>query len=222
LKSLILAHHKKPYLISVGKPNPAKLSNFLEIDAFVLVACPENTLLDSKEFLRPVVSPFELECAIVKGRYWNPREFETDLGVLAPRLGEAVDKVGGDEYDDDDEPHFSLATGGFKKATRYASAVRSTGDNDDSNEQDDADGSNEGGTIAIRHGGGGGTLSKYVVRSAASEYLNSQRTYKGLEIKKGMDASGDREEKEGAQVQEGRSGVASGYSHESREMIEQD
>ena len=32
----------------MGKPNIAKMANFLEIDIFVLVACPENSLIDSQ------------------------------------------------------------------------------------------------------------------------------------------------------------------------------
>jgi diphthamide biosynthesis protein 2 len=39
---------KKSYTISVGKLNPAKLANFMEIECFVLVACPENSLIDAK------------------------------------------------------------------------------------------------------------------------------------------------------------------------------
>ena len=38
----------KAYTISVGKLNPTKLANFAEIECFVLVACPENSLLDVK------------------------------------------------------------------------------------------------------------------------------------------------------------------------------
>ena len=43
----------------IGKINPAKLLNFPEIDVFVLVACPENSLLDSKVLFKPVVSETE-------------------------------------------------------------------------------------------------------------------------------------------------------------------
>jgi len=50
----------------MGKLNVAKMANFLEIDIFVLVASPENSLIDSKEFFKPVVTPFELEMALTK------------------------------------------------------------------------------------------------------------------------------------------------------------
>lgn len=36
------------YTIAIGKINPAKMANFMEVDVFVLVACPENSLLDSQ------------------------------------------------------------------------------------------------------------------------------------------------------------------------------
>ena len=60
LQSLAIRAGKKPYTISVGKLNVAKLANFLDIDVFVLVACPETTaLIDGKEFLKPIISPYE-------------------------------------------------------------------------------------------------------------------------------------------------------------------
>lgn len=48
LRELIASHHKKSYTVAVGKLNPAKLANFIEVECFVLVACPENSMVDSK------------------------------------------------------------------------------------------------------------------------------------------------------------------------------
>ena len=36
------------YTIAVGKLNAPKMANFMEVDVFVLVACPENSLVDSQ------------------------------------------------------------------------------------------------------------------------------------------------------------------------------
>ena len=36
------------YTVAVGKLNVAKMANFMEIDVFVLVACPENSLVESQ------------------------------------------------------------------------------------------------------------------------------------------------------------------------------
>lgn len=52
--------------MAVGKLNVPKMANFLEIDLFVLVACPENSLVDSQEFYKPVVTPFEMEIACIR------------------------------------------------------------------------------------------------------------------------------------------------------------
>ena len=47
------------------------MANFPEIDVFVLVACPENSLFDSKEYLRPIITPFELDVALNSDREWT-------------------------------------------------------------------------------------------------------------------------------------------------------
>ncbi|KAJ1936859.1 Diphthamide biosynthesis protein 2, partial [Linderina pennispora] len=48
LKDMIRRAHKKFYVFVVGKLNVPKLANFAEIEVFVLVACPEHSLVDSK------------------------------------------------------------------------------------------------------------------------------------------------------------------------------
>ena len=48
LRKILAKAHKKSYTISVGKLNPAKLGNFMEIECFVLAACPENSVIESK------------------------------------------------------------------------------------------------------------------------------------------------------------------------------
>ena len=50
---------KKTYTLVMGKPNPAKLANFPEVDVFVMVADPLGFLMDSKEYLAPVITPHE-------------------------------------------------------------------------------------------------------------------------------------------------------------------
>lgn len=48
LRRILSKAQKKCYTISVGKLNPAKLANFMELECFVLVACPENSVIESK------------------------------------------------------------------------------------------------------------------------------------------------------------------------------
>ena len=35
----------------------------MEVDIFVLVGCTENSLVDSTEFYKPIIIPYELELA---------------------------------------------------------------------------------------------------------------------------------------------------------------
>lgn len=63
LRQLIASHHKKSYTVAVGKLNPAKLANFIEVECFVLVACPENTMVDSK--VRRAPSVHSSSCRVV-------------------------------------------------------------------------------------------------------------------------------------------------------------
>lgn len=71
LKDMIKRAGKKSYTFVVGKLNVPKLANFMEIDVFVLVACPENSLLDCSEFYKPVVTPFEMELACNSNFEWD-------------------------------------------------------------------------------------------------------------------------------------------------------
>ncbi|KFO64556.1 Diphthamide biosynthesis protein 2, partial [Corvus brachyrhynchos] len=83
LRELLCRAGKRSYTLAVGKPNPAKLANFLEVDVFVLVACAQNSLLDSSDFYRPVVTPYELELACNPAREWTGN-YLTDFRDLLP------------------------------------------------------------------------------------------------------------------------------------------
>lgn len=63
-KKILESSGKSYYTFVIGKPEPQKLANFPEIDVFVLASCPENAIFDSADFLRPIVTPLELEAAL--------------------------------------------------------------------------------------------------------------------------------------------------------------
>ncbi|XP_071118174.1 2-(3-amino-3-carboxypropyl)histidine synthase subunit 2-like [Haliotis cracherodii] len=90
LKKLIKIAGKKSYTFVVGKLNVAKLANFMEIDVFVLVSCPENTLIDSSEFYKPVVTPFEMEIALNSEREWTG-DYITDFQEILPGAASYVE-----------------------------------------------------------------------------------------------------------------------------------
>ncbi|XP_076285886.1 diphthamide biosynthesis 2 isoform X1 [Lasioglossum baleicum] len=68
VKNILKQKNKKCYILSVGKINPMKLANFPEIDAFVMITCPENEVFDSREFLKPILTPYEVELAFNSSR----------------------------------------------------------------------------------------------------------------------------------------------------------
>lgn len=75
----------KTQIISVGRINPAKLANFLEIDCFVLIGCAFNNMFESKEFYKPVVSVFEAEMALNPAWHMRyPESYVTDFKELLP------------------------------------------------------------------------------------------------------------------------------------------
>ena len=49
--------------IVVGEPTPQKLANFPEMDIFVLIASPEESILPAKGFYKPVLHPWEFMMA---------------------------------------------------------------------------------------------------------------------------------------------------------------
>lgn len=123
LRSLLRSHQKKVYTLSVGKPTPAKLANYQEIECFVLVACPENSLLLTspdvgKEFYRTMVTPWEMEVAL------NHRGTSWEQGW---RLGwshmSAMDEDASQEEQQDgssdDDVQFSAATGKLRTVRKY-------------------------------------------------------------------------------------------------------
>lgn len=118
LKETIHRAGKKSYMFAMGKLNVPKLANFLEIDIFVLIACPENSLLDSSEFYKPVVTPFEMEVACNKDREWS-EEYVTDFRHLLPGGQSHVPLA--DQQEDGEETDVSLITGALRSKNLLSS-----------------------------------------------------------------------------------------------------
>ena len=101
-KKVIKAADKRCYIMLVGKINPAKLANFPEIDVFVLVSCPQNILFDGRDYFQPVITPLELEAALLRDGDIFTDSYSADFRELLSReLGELTtendDNVEGNE-----------------------------------------------------------------------------------------------------------------------------
>lgn len=219
VKSQIQAAGKKSYTFVVGKVNAAKVANFSEIGAWVVIGCWESSLIDSKDFWKPVLTPFELELAL-KGdseRVWTGKwssDFQsilqesTQLGdTTAGRNryrtdGEIDGKVEND-LDSEEEsapPDYDLRTGRYVSHARPMQTSHlsaSAGKNPPSN------------SLARRAKGGLAVVGGEA--SPGAEYLKSRRRWKGL----GSDFEIAYEDR-GAAIEQGRSGIARGYTHVER------
>ena len=82
LRNDLKAAKKKSYTLSVGRLNPAKLANFAEIECFVLIGCNEGGVVDSKDFLAPIITPWELQLALSGAENWDPSKWTLDLGAV--------------------------------------------------------------------------------------------------------------------------------------------
>ncbi|KAK2079499.1 hypothetical protein QBZ16_001893 [Prototheca wickerhamii] len=82
---------KKTYTLLLGKPSPAKLANFPEIEVFVLVADPQGLILDCKEYLAPIISFHEAMLAFREGSEWDEAAYRLDFAVPGAGDGGAED-----------------------------------------------------------------------------------------------------------------------------------
>ena len=113
LRAVAALAGKKTYTFVMGKLNVAKMANFTEVDVFVLVACPESTLIDSSEFYRPVVTPYEFEMACNPAREWTGK-YLVDFHDVLPALAVDMEQLAVEAPAEDAEPAFSLITGSYK------------------------------------------------------------------------------------------------------------
>lgn len=214
IRKQIAAAGKKSYTIVVGKLNPAKLANFAEIDGWVVVGCWESSLVEEDAgFYRPVLTPFELEVALMpdEERIWGlswwggiesvkaveekglANDDEKADGVATGDSGVEVDE------DESDVPVFDLRTG---KLVSTARPMRKVVQKSRDEKATDQVPSKQTDALAMRPKAELATING--VLSPGAEYLRSQRTWQGL--------GGDFDDEQSAAIEEGRSGVARGYT----------
>ncbi|GLI68211.1 hypothetical protein VaNZ11_012555 [Volvox africanus] len=78
LRRLAIAAGKKTYTFLMGKPNPAKLGNFPEVDVYVMVCDAQGLILDCRDYLAPLLSPWEAATAFL-GRHLDPDDYRMEM-----------------------------------------------------------------------------------------------------------------------------------------------
>ncbi|KAF2706413.1 diphthamide biosynthesis protein [Pleomassaria siparia CBS 279.74] len=230
VQSQIAAAGKKSYTFVVGKVNAAKVANFSEIGGWVVIGCWESSLIESTDFWKPLITPFELALALQgdSERVWtgewtgdfqaileerkNTKEKGTN-GAHPEANGDGETKTDDNgEYDSEEEsapPEYDLRAG------RYVSQSRPMRSSKAAKESIQiAEGEAAVSSAAVIKRVTGDLVQVGGVVSPGAEFLRSQRTWQGL----GTDFSAVIAQEENdsvngssARMEEGRSGIARGY-----------
>lgn len=193
MKTLLTAHKKKYYIISVGKLTVAKLANFPEvlllltlfttnnsffkkknkfqIELYILISCSMNDVFENRDFYQPIVTPFDVEIAL------NNKPLDTPFSYDYNHYLDFSEVI--NVPSETNESDVSLITG---KLRRNAEEVATDVENQVALKSE--------GTLALN-----------------SEYLK-QRSWRGLEQNLGRS--------EVKLAEEGRSGTAFGYENETK------
>jgi len=227
VKKLIAAAGKKSYTFVVGKVNAAKIANFSEVGGWVVIGCWESSLFDSKEFWKPVITPFELELVLMgdENRVWTgqwtsdfkdvlqgAKESEEAVAANAAKHDANASKEDGDDDVDSEEdsapPEFDLRTGRYVSHTRPMATKRTIASSKGSSAIVSA-GSQ---SLIKRTNGELATVGNQA--SPAAEFFKNKRTWQGLgsDFEIAYDAEDGTAQAQGAVVEEGRSGIARGYA----------
>jgi diphthamide biosynthesis protein 2 len=221
-QTLISRAGKKSYTFVVGKVNPAKLANFAEIGVWVVIGCWENSLIESKEFLAPIVTPFELEVGLMgdEGRQWGGEWVANFQEVVerARKEGEGVDvqaegvreRWWDEEESDDEPPDFDLRTGRYVSRSRPMGRPRVSGEASLNPGGEVVPAAPPSSALVQRAKGDVAVINGAV--SPAAEFLRSKRTWQGLGSDYEVVYERDDEGRiRGAGIEEGRQGVAKEY-----------
>ncbi|KAJ9096731.1 hypothetical protein QFC21_005001 [Naganishia friedmannii] len=206
LRKLLKDKGKKSYTVSVGRVNPAKLANFEVVDCWVLVGCLEGGLVDTKEYYKPILTPWELQLSLQGDRgVWAPDQWTLDFRRVLADLEEEHGKIqeegradatnDGENDSDNDTPVYSLVTGELHSVRRFGhreDKAKEVG----GETQDALVVRNQENALAQRHG----------LESVAANHL-AQRQWMGLDPTEGLKG----EKWEPSMLEEGRRGIAKGY-----------
>ncbi|RAL11382.1 2-(3-amino-3-carboxypropyl)histidine synthase subunit 1/2 [Aspergillus homomorphus CBS 101889] len=216
VREKIAAAGKKSYLFVVGKLNAAKVANFSEIGGWVVIGCWESSLVDSKDFWKPVITPSELELTLQGDaeRVWTGAWRSDFQSVLDKSKEEeesadpSMEEEGEMSEPESAPPEFDLRTGRYVSHSRPMrnAAPRVSASAEEAASA--ASGPSAARALARRAKGDiamiGGAFSP------GAEFLQSQRTWKGLGSD--FDIQYEEDAPDSTLVVEGRKGIARGYT----------
>lgn len=75
LKNMLQEEGKEAYLILMEEINPSNLLPYMDLDVFIVTACPRIAIDDSKMYKKPLLTPQELEIVLGK-RKWEDYQMD--------------------------------------------------------------------------------------------------------------------------------------------------
>lgn len=213
---------RKSYLVVVGKVNVEKVANFSEVEVWVGVGCWEQGIVGSesgREFYRAVITPFELGCALDKEKSWTGEwitdfesllklDEETTRSQAEAKERETAENEEDHEDSEDEPPEFDLRTG------RYISTSRPLRQRKEKTLEEKPNGSEPSSALITSSSSSKQLSATGGVVSPAAEFLRDKRSWRGLgsDFVIEYEKEGEKDPKEGAVMEVGRSGVAKGYT----------
>lgn len=212
----IVAAGKKHYMFVVGKPNVAKVANFECVDAWCIIGCGQSGIVIDMygDYYKPIITPYELKLALMPMVTWTGKWVTDFEAYLNKSTDDEID--GGEEWlnektgtlndQDNDEfaPEFDPVTGQLKmtqplRQLRHLELeLESESITKKSNRDDDPTESS-----LVKKFSGSVTVGKTISTSA---FGLQNREWTGL----GSDFA-ETDSKEGALVEDGRTGIARDY-----------
>eukprot|EP01064_Diplonema_japonicum_P027383 TRINITY_DN3947_c2_g1_i1.p1 TRINITY_DN3947_c2_g1~~TRINITY_DN3947_c2_g1_i1.p1 ORF type:complete len:470 (+),score=105.21 TRINITY_DN3947_c2_g1_i1:37-1410(+) len=193
LKRVITASGKQYVVVYVGKLNVPKLTNYEEVDLYCVIACPQSTWFDTKEYPKGVVTPMEVSAALCEIK----PEFDNGNGPMMHSFYYSLELEAAMRYFDSDtmaavDDDISLITGAVRALPKDETDV---GD-------DEATHTTSTGTVITYS-------QKQLVAFQESPLVSRlhQRNYQGLEANTGETPVQD-------EIAKGLTGIASGYANE--------
>ncbi|KAJ1627425.1 putative diphthamide synthesis protein-domain-containing protein [Pavlovales sp. CCMP2436] len=206
LKAALTAAGRRYYVLLMGKLNPAKLANFPDIGMFVILGSARASMVDSRDFLAPVITPHELLLALSTADGEWTGEYVLDFQKLLPKLaaasrdgagaaGELGAGGGGaaDAEEEEEGPRLSLLTGRLHVGDSSSSSAPLP----------PAVAAASGGAVTIAYER---TVATYDPSVGGASYLHA-RQFQGLDATPGTHAVQ-------AGVAAGRAGIASVFAGE--------
>lgn len=196
---------KKHYLFVVGKPNVAKLANFEPVDIWCILGCGQGgIILDQyNEFYKPIITPYELTMALNEEVTWTGKwlvDFKTVLEEIEDQSTDSETDIcrEKDEERNGGAPEFDAVTGKYVSTSRPLRHVPHLDVESPKLQQFQ--------NQELINKVSGGVVIKGTVSTSAATLQNREWTGLGSDFATQVDYDED-----GATVQEGISGVASGY-----------